>query len=294
MGSSIETINISHPNMFINRDYISCAKKAASRCLKEHNGVSFPLGMIISTAIFRDNHVVEPALSSLILGELIKYPFIKHTKVSNQLNKVITFDLNNGACGLIQAIQLVDGYIQSGKIESGMIIAGDSINPKVTGLNISKGAAAIVLSRSNSGKGFIDFQNDTYYEYHDDSVSYSHFSNQKLHLTNEIAESFKDNAIECASLSFEKFLDRNKIKSTDIDLLVGSQHPKGFLTEFCTNYGLLDKMVIPDNNNKVYHTAAPLFTLHSVFSTNRIRSAKRILFITVGSGITTSFALYHQ
>lgn len=296
INSIIETVNVFKPFLFGRKDYISCAVKAAQHCLNEKYEKKVPVGMLLSTAIFRDKHIVEPALSALILGDLIKKPVLRNSSFAKSLNKVIAFDVNNSACGTIQAIQIMDSYMRSGKIESGLVVAGDSAG--MTGItnnySFASGAAAILLSKGNKDQGFARFQTDTYHEYHQDSVSYSYFDNGKLMLTRKDKSGFLEHAVECASRSLEKFLDSENITPKDIDLLITSQHPVGFANQLCNKFGFKDKTAQPIANQKLYHTAAPLFALHSVFNTPRFTTAKNILFITVGAGITTSIALYTQ
>lgn len=296
ISSSISSIKVSRPGALQQKGYIPYASNAVRQCLTESECKQLPLGMLVSTAIFREKHIVEPALASLILGELYNKPLFGNKVPEDRLANVMTFDLNNGACGLIQAIQLVDSYIRSGKIETGIVVAGDSVyqNGAVDNYDFAAGVAAIMLSREVSGNGFSGFSYDTYEDYHDDFYATSYFANQKRRLKIEEKNNFLEHAVECASLSIDKFLETEKITTKEIDIVICSQFPEGFSQEVCSRYGLLDKLIQPKNGKQLFHTASPLFGLHSVFNTPRFKSAKRVLTITAGSGITTSIALYNQ
>jgi|GEM_PF-2830224 len=49
--------------------------------------------------------------------------------------------------------------------------------------SIKEAAAAILLTKANDNMGFSCFKTDTYPQYHKDSVSFSHFSDNKIRLT---------------------------------------------------------------------------------------------------------------
>lgn len=294
--SKIEALKVAKPFPGFNRRYLSLATRAAAKCIDHKQGSPPAIGMLLSSAIFRDQHLVEPALASIILGELTRKSFIRSRRVAHRLNRVITFDLNNGACGTMQAVQLLDGYIQSGKIEGGLLIAGDSVDRSGPNNHYSfaKGAAAILLTKDTSGIGFSAFQTDTYHEYHQDALSKCYFSNKQLILSLEEKPGFREHAVDCAAQSIERFLEAEKLSASEIDMVIGSQHPAGFLEQLCARSGLEGKAILPNSPQAVYHTAAPLFALHAVFNAARFQRARKILFVTVGAGITTSIALYNQ
>ncbi len=295
MGSKIETIKVSLPLFSFNKGYIPCAIRAAKKCLKKR-GAAEQIGMLISTGVYREKHIVEPALSALILRKLIQKSFLCRSFSQDRFKKILAFDLNNGACGLIQALQIIDGYIQSGKIESGLVIAGDSLpkTGKTENYPFSQGAAAILLSKGGMEKGFVCFKTESYPQYKDDFIGYSHFTKGKRVLTIDVKKDFLDHTVRCALTSLDKFLDEEKMKIEDVDLVICSQYPDGFASEIRNRPDLKDKIIYPNGIKSGFHTSAPLFALHSIFKTQRFRTAKNILFLTVGAGITTSIALYSQ
>lgn len=294
--SKIEAVSFVHPYRYTNEGYISCAQRAARKCLSKMDMNEIFVDMIISTAIFRDQHVVEPALSALIANGLIRPSLFFKRNFKNQLKNIISFDLNNGVCGVIQAIQLVDGFIRSGRINSGIILTGDSANN--TGITnsyfIKKGVGALLLSKSSGNEGFTYFNSKTFHEYRKDSIATSYFSDNGIELTVEEDEEFSVNASECVCRSFEQTLDETQNNPKDIDLIICSQYPNQAIVQLGNKFGIMGKTVTYNTGSLRYHTAAPLFALSSVYNSSRFKSAKKILFITVGAGITTSVALYNK
>ncbi len=295
MGSKIEIVKIAQPRLYYRQGYISCAVKAALDCIKG-NPSKEQIGVMISTAIYRDNHIVEPALASLILGSITQKNILKNKLPHGILDNLITFDMNNGTCGLIQAIQLVDTYIQNGNIKRGMIIAGDSCNNDGNKSNFpfSDGAAAIILTTGSRDHGFCGFHTDSYPQYKDDFIGISQNKNKKTHLTIMEESQFLEHAVTCTLTSLDKFLEKKKMKLSDIDLVLTSHNPVGLISQIRDKTKLGDKVIHLEPKLSNFHTATPLFALEKIIKLDEYKLAKNILFISVGSGITVSLALYKQ
>ncbi len=295
MGSKIEIVKLVQPLPILRQGYISCAVEAARSCIN-HNVEADQIGILVSTAIYRDHHLVEPALSSLILGKVMQNPLLKKGSPHGQLQKVITFDLNNGACGLIQAIQLVDTYIQNGNVKRGMIITGDSTYNKRNNNNypFSDGAAAIILSKGVKNMGFSGFQTDSYLQFKDDFTGICQYRNRKLYLNINEKDQFLEHAVTCVMSSMEKFLEKEKISISDIDFVFSTQNPDGLISQIREKTNLGNKVIQLDSKINRFHTAAPLAALDKLIKSSQYGLAKNILFLAVGSGITVSLALYKQ
>ncbi len=295
MGSKIEIVKIVRSLPFLRMGYTSCAVAAAKSSINSKKNTE-QIGMLVSTAIYRNHHIVEPALSSLILGKLTQEHFLNSALPNTQLKKSITFDLNNGACGLIQAIQLVDTYIQNGNIKRGIIIAGDSSN-NMNNKNkfpFSDTAAAIILSEGRESFGFSSFQTDSYLQFKDDFIGICQNRNKELYLTIKEKSQFLEHATTCIMTSLERFLATEKISISDIDLVFSSQYPDGLIPQIRKKTILGDKVIQLDSKPTKLHTAAPLAALSKLIKSSQYRLAKNILFLTVGSGITVTLALYKQ
>ncbi|HON24252.1 MAG TPA: 3-oxoacyl-[acyl-carrier-protein] synthase III C-terminal domain-containing protein, partial [Syntrophales bacterium] len=80
----------------------------------------------------------------------------------------------------------------------------------------------------------------------------------------------------------------------DIDLIIPSQSPRGFLKELRKKKGLEDKLVDVTDKMANVHTAGIGFALERVRSNGRFAAAKNCVFLTVGAGLTASVALYRN
>ncbi len=252
--------------------------------------------MLINAGLYREKHLVEPAMATLILGSLNRNSLWSSHSYSPCFEKVLAWDMNNGVCGLLQAIQVVDGFLQSGDIKHGLIVAGDSAQK--TGekqhYSIRAGAAAILLSKQPGSTGFSAIMTESYPDYAGDFKGVSYHQQGKLHLSLRTHDSFAEHALHCVSESIEKFLHHEKMKTEDIDLICCSQMPEGLTKSLAERFEMGDRVIGIDKPAQKFYTAAPLMALHSHFYKPSYQLARKILFVTVGSGISTSIALYNK
>jgi 3-oxoacyl-[acyl-carrier-protein] synthase III len=77
--------------------------------------------MLINAGIYREDSMGEPALAALIQEDIGANP--GEPPVGG--DGTFSFDLLNGACGVITAIQLESGLLRSGVIRLGAIVTSD-------------------------------------------------------------------------------------------------------------------------------------------------------------------------
>ena len=179
-----------------------------------------------------------------------------------------------------------------------MIVAGDAepILGKSQSFEFAPAAAAIVLSPGKENEGFAGFKTSTFPQYKntfESRVAWTSWKNKKQNiLFIHKKENYLDQCVECAAQSLEKFLRETSLRLRDIDLLIPSQSPRGFPSRLKKQTGLGDRVIEVDNKRGELHTAGPAIALDSVWSDKRFKEAGNVIFLTVGSGITTAIALY--
>ena len=155
--------------------------------------------LLINAGVYEDKSISEPAIASLIQEDIGANP--------EQQNGVgqgtFSFDVRNGACGLLTGIHLVDGMLASGTVELGMVVASDmDPEPGVSeGFVFPAVGGAILLSADDSRPGFSSFEFETFPEFADLFQSYMDWQEDargreidhgRNVLTVEIAESYAD------------------------------------------------------------------------------------------------------
>ena len=102
------------------------ADAAVRACLARAGKKPGDVDMLINTGIYREDNMGEPALAALIqedIGANLGQPPMGG-------RGTFSFDLLNGTCGVISAIQLESGLLRSGVIRLGAIAASD-VGPKL-------------------------------------------------------------------------------------------------------------------------------------------------------------------
>ena len=141
------------------------ADAAARTCLAHAGREPGDVDMLINAGIYREDNMGEPALAALIqedIGANLGQPPIGG-------HGTFSFDLFNGICGVITAIQIESGLLDSGVIRLGAIVASD-VDPDhhhPGAVLLQPTGGAMLLGRDEKLAGFTDFFTETFPEYDD-------------------------------------------------------------------------------------------------------------------------------
>jgi len=302
MGTLIDMVAVTRPRLRFSRgNSIKLSARAAHQCLINSGVKPWDLGLLINTGIYRHRNIGEPAIAALI-QEIISAK--RANKVnSHNYNNTFSFDLNNGGCGIMTGIEIIHGSLNNSEISYGMVVAGDS--EPFPGLsknfNINSAAAALILSKSNDSRGFCLFRTYSFPEYSGEFISRTVYSikrrnNRGKNILNiRQQESYPDFCVDCAAKSLSDFLNESGKTLNEIDLIIPSQSPPGFTKRLKTRLDMYDNFIeISQTGNKVFYTAGLAFAIKKVWDDDRFRNSKNIIFLTIGSGINVSLALYRN
>jgi 3-oxoacyl-[acyl-carrier-protein] synthase-3 len=269
---------------------------AARSCLNRADRTADELDLLINAGVYHDRILSEPAFASLIQEDIGANP----TNPPGAGHGTFSFDVANGACGLLTGIHLVDGMLASGTAKLGMVVASDmDPEPDVSrGFGFPAVGGAVLLSADASRAGFTAFHFATfpefaelfrsYVDWHDDDQRGLAHRGRNI-LTVEIAESYAARAIECAESTARELAAAQALDLGEVDLLVATASVPGFADALAMRLGVSAERVasLPDDLAHA-HTAAPTVALESV----ELAAASTTLFVSVGAGITTAAALY--
>ncbi len=302
MGTKIEMVSVSRPAFgMIHGNSINLTVKAAKQCIDEAGIDPSDIGVLINTGIYRSKNLGEPAIAALIQKKIGAN--LTHENDHKYPHGTFSFDLNNGGCGWLNGIQIIHDKINNGEISHGMVVTGDSepFYRLSRGYQYKSAGAAILLANSTGSTGFTLFRSYTFSDHCEELTSHTEFRRLKgkwrkkniLYVSEK--ETYVDLCIDCAIESLNSFLNESGIKLSEIDLIIPSQSPAGFLSKMKSRTGLNNHFIeIAGTGNKELHTAGPAFALKKAYIDNRFNSSKNIIFLTVGSGINVTVALYNN
>ena len=301
MGTRIETVATATPSSNqngIQHNSNKLAADAAINSMQKANLEPDQIEILINTGIYRTDNIGEPAMAAVIQDLIKEYPFGKKKKNLPQKKQTFSFDLMNGGCGFINAIQLIDGLMHSGALQKGIVVTAD-VEPRPgfsEGYHFAPIAAAMILSPGEKDQGFTQFSSDTYLEYKDRFTGQLVFSEsrQKSLLILDQSEKYLNACIQCSTESINKFLGTTTLDINDIDLIIPSQSPHGLPEALNQVTSFKGKVISSSTDLGELHTAGPAFALEKIWNHPQFNHAKNILFATVSAGITTAVALYRK
>ena len=282
---------------------LELADEAAKQCLSKTAYKSSDVELLINIGIFREKNLGEPALAALIQEDIGANP--GHPPGAG--HGTFSFDLANGACGLINAFKIINRFLRSGIIQLGLIVASDS-DPapgKSKGYHYTPAGGAVLLTHGENHSGFraFHFENFPEYEYMNEARVSWYRDSIKLPMTHggqnllNIQEEpgFLVRCADCSELALRKFLSKEQLDIQDIDLIICSQYPAALpdlLEQHLEIPG--DKIARVNELFESTLTAAPIAGIEAAMRSGRFQKARRILFLTVGAGISVGLAIYEQ
>jgi 3-oxoacyl-[acyl-carrier-protein] synthase III len=275
---------------------LELADTAARACLARAHRSAGELDLLINAGVYHDRILSEPAFAALIQEDINANP----NQLLGATHGTFSFDVYNGACGLLTGMQLIDGMLASGTAKLGMVVASD-MNPEPDvsrGFSFPAVGGAVLLSADDSRAGFTAFQSATFPEYAELFQSYVSWQDDagrglahhgRNLLTVEIAESYAGRALDCAEATARELSAAQAVDLGAVDLLVATASVRGFADSLARRLGVsAERVASPSNGVAAAHTAAPAFALESV----RLQAARTTLFVSAGAGITVAAAIY--
>jgi 3-oxoacyl-[acyl-carrier-protein] synthase III len=260
--------------------------------------------MLINVGIYREDNMGEPALAALIqedIGASLGQPPLGG-------RGTFSFDLLNGVCGVISAIQMESGLLRSGIIRLGAIVASDVApdleNPRAARLRPTGGA--MLLGWDDSFAGFTDFSTETFPEYQELFVSglvwrerHGHRGQRRVtgrhQMVVEEDPGYHARLADCAEEATRRFLRRLGMGLEEIDLLVPAPCAADFLDTLRLRLGVPgDRVAYIAEDLEGSYTAGPIAALQAAIRSGRLGEARNTLMLAAGAGITVSLALYRQ
>lgn len=290
MGSRIQSVGIAWQRIPASSS-IDLQVHAAQECLQDADVHPYDVGILINAGVYRERNIVEPAIASFIQRRIGANPELNGTPGT------FSFDLSNGGCGMLTGLMVVDGFLRSGLTRHGLVLGGDA-EPQAggsEGYDYAPAASAILLTAGDDEDGLVAFRSDDatdHLESYRSRVEWVADKKPHVQLLVRVAHTYLEECLDAAVGCLDAFLDEVAMKAADIDLLIPSQSPPGFVAGLGERTGLGDRVVDVTGEYGNVHTAAIGMALDRATHDGRLAAARHVVFLTVGAGIATSLALY--
>ncbi len=277
------------------RDTTKMTSKVAEMCLANSTYDRSDIGLLIFGGMLRTGYISEPAIATLIGGELKMNDIIE----SEHDKKTFCFDIYNASMGLLHALQIATRMIQAGEYKAAMVCASEvEVNeeyfPDET-LDLCEAASAAILETSPDGaSGFGQFVFKYHHEHADARTAIGDYVNGKPHLNLKVDPEINGLYLKFIPEAVEELLHREGLDVSQIDVLM----PPQFSTEFNMNLAKMlgiatEKMVdLPHDRGDLF-TSSPLYGIEAAVKSNLAKKGHVGLIINVGSGIQIGCATYY-
>jgi 3-oxoacyl-[acyl-carrier-protein] synthase III len=281
------------------------ADSAARTCCTLAGRTPRDVDMLINVGVYREDNMGEPALAALIqedIGANLGEP-------PTSGPGTFSFDLSNGACGVITALQIESGMLRSGVIRLGAVVSSD-VHPDLEysgGDPFLRPAGGAILVRWVDGlDGFTDFSTETFPEYEDlftsglmwrerNGIHAPRRGNGHHHMVVAVGPGYHARLADCAEEATRRFLRRLGLGIDDIDLLVAAPAAPGFLDQLRSKLGIHgDRVAYTSEDLDGAYTTGPIAALQTAIKSGRLAEARNTLLVAAGAGITVALALYRQ
>ncbi len=303
MGVVIRAAAVSRPTRWpLTHGARRLADAAAREALRAAGRGPAELDMLVNAGVYRERGLGEPALAALIQEDVRANP----GDLATGEHGTFSFDIDNGACGVLTAADLLRGFLTSGAIRLGMVVTSDS-GPgpaHARWFPQPEAGGALVLGTDDAVEGFVALRFSTFPEYAGLYEGYWEWREHRRRrgrrrpgrnrLVVVERPGFRARATDCAYESVGKFLADLGVATADIDLLVATPEP-GFADPLAGRLGIGHgrTLHLGEQLGRL-HTAQPVAAVDLARRTGRWDDARTILMVSAGSGITVASALYRH
>jgi 3-oxoacyl-[acyl-carrier-protein] synthase III len=289
MGTVIDRVDITHGSWRSRHSALRLAVVAAKTCLHGAGRAPGDVDLLINAGIYRDRNMGEPALAALIQEDIGANPEDPH----DDAHGTFSFDIANGTCGVLTALQIIDGFLRSHVIERALIVAGDA-DP---GRGMSKhfpfdpvGAAVLChWSEDDCGLGRIRWEN-----FPDDGASFRAtvgLEDKRNILRFSESASVDEQFATAGAQVARACLDQSALALSDVDVIAAAPARRGYRAALAAKLGVPVERIIVAADEKT-HTASLAAALDQ--AVGAVPADARVLIIAVGAGITAGAAVYRK
>lgn len=289
MGTVIDHSTVTHARWRSRHSALRIAVAAAGTCLDEAGCPPNDLDLLVNAGLYRDGNLGEPALASMIQKDVGANPEDPHAGTHG----TFSFDVANGVCGPLTALQVADGFLRSGSIRRALVVASDAdpAHGMTRDFPFAGAGGALLCSWTDDATGLGPFCWANFPDARESfrsTVGY-HDGRNRLQITSSdlVDGTF---AVAAAKVALE-CLDRGSTDLADVDLILAAPARAGFTAALASDLGVAEERLAVAPDERI-HTAALIAALHDATTAGRLRPGGTVLLLAAGAGVTAGAALY--
>jgi 3-oxoacyl-[acyl-carrier-protein] synthase III len=287
--ASVGTTEVTHQTS----GAVEMARAAAVDCLARADRNPQDIDVLIYCGIYRDRLLSEPALASILAGQL----GLDSVESSRRYSK-LAFDISDGAVGFLKGCHCAAQLIDAGRAQRVLVVTAERQGDPAVSLHgaepVAPAASAALLERSDAAQeGFRLFAFQTFTEQRALRTSYCVRTNGSIHLIAEQDATFAQVA-DGAAAEVVRHVAASSTQQVGFQwlLLLGDCGPR--LGSVAREIGLApDRVIVPQSESGELFTSSFVHAFQTLERSPNRRPGDHLLVIQVGSGMRVVCALYH-
>ena len=289
MGTIIDRLEVTRGGWRTRHSALHLAVAAAKTCLQGASREADDVDLLINAGVYRDKNLAEPALAALIQEDIGANPEDPHDDAVG----TFSFDVANGTCGVLTALQIADGFLRSHTITCALVVASDA-DP---GRGMSEhfpfspiGAALLCdWSDDDCGLGRVHWVNIP-----DDGESFSAtvgLEDARNVLRFSASPAMDEQFAAAGAQVARSCLQEALLGLSDVDIIVAAPARPGYRAALAAQLAVpVQRIIVADDASM--HTASLVAALRT--AAEELSPGARVLLIAAGAGVTAGAALYRQ
>jgi len=266
------------------------ALTAGRHCLSDSHYHREDVQVLINSGVHRDGHICEPAMAVYLQHRL-------GINIEFQGRRTLSFDLLNGGCGMLNAVQVLCSLMQSGEIQAGMAISSEANSdsrPDASALIPASGVALLLDISPQRDIGFGDFSFHTREEYADLYSSIVDLQTRRGRLRMQRSAELEQIYLSMAPGIVEEVLHKENLCRDDITRIIPAQISPAFLSVLPATIGFPQQKVADFSKHLPDTLSTSLFlAFHRSATLQPPNPGEKALLLAFGSGVTVGAGMYY-
>lgn len=289
MPTTIEGITVVTPGWRTRRSALRLADLAGRRALERCGCRPKDVDLLVNAGLYHDRNLGEPALAPLIQQDIGANPEDPYPGGSG----TFSFDVANGSCGVLTAVQIADGFLRAGTIHTALVVASDADpgHGLASDFPFYPAGAAIVCRWVDDGPGVGPFvwcnQSDGGKTFR----STVRFEGGRNVLAVERDSGYPKKLAEAAAGATRRAMEAGGLSARSADLVLMAPAGSALVERVAAATGIgTDRFMSAPPG---LHTAGLIAVLEQAQQQGRLEEPGRtVLVVAAGAGVTAGAAIY--
>jgi 3-oxoacyl-[acyl-carrier-protein] synthase-3 len=291
VGTTIDRIALSTGRWRHRTSALGLADAAVRQCLEDASMRRDEVDLLVNAGLYRDRNLGEPALAALIQADTHLNAEDPHPGGHG----TFSFDVGNGTCGPLTALQVVDGFLRAGTVQRAVVVASDA-NPghgMAPGFPFAAAGAAALCTLHEGGLGLGSFRWLRAPGTEDAFQAVVRLEDGTNRLRVRVADTYAVDAAAVAAKVADEVLAAAGLSAAALDAAIVAPADDAFTFGFAEALGVARDCVVRAADPLV-HTASFLTAFSVASTTGRLTPGSTALLVCAGAGITAGACLYRS